>query len=72
MPKTTEFIKTKKYMSGFNPFNDKRVLNDIELGFLHHGIEANNVGMQLMTGFAQCAENNINNQRYLFLRSRRN
>lgn len=56
-PKTTEFIKSKKYMSGFNPFSEKRALNDIELGFLHHGIETNNVGMQLMIGFAQCAEN---------------
>jgi hypothetical protein len=57
MPKTTEFVKNKGYMSGFNPFSDKRALNDIEVGILHHGIEANNVGMQLMTGFAQCAEN---------------
>ena len=57
MPRTTEFIKSKKYMSGFNPFNSKRALNDIELGFLHHGIEANNIGMQLITGFAQCAQN---------------
>jgi hypothetical protein len=57
MPKTTKFIKSKSYMKGYNPFNDKRVLNDIEVGFLHHGIEANNVGLQLMIGFAQCAEN---------------
>jgi hypothetical protein len=57
MPKRTEFIEGKSYMSGFNPFNDKRPLNDIEIGVLHHGIESNNIGMQLMTGFAQCAEN---------------
>jgi Protein of unknown function (DUF3231) len=57
MPKTTEFIESKKYMSGFNPFNSKRALNDIELGILHHGIESNNIGMQLMSGFAQCAQN---------------
>ncbi|MDQ0971532.1 hypothetical protein QFZ31_001410 [Neobacillus niacini] len=57
MPKTTEFIESKKYMSGFNPFNSKRAINDIELGFLHHGIESNNIGMQLMSGFAQCAQN---------------
>jgi Protein of unknown function (DUF3231) len=57
MPKTTEFIESKKYMSGFNPFHSKRAINDIELGFLHHGIESNNIGMQLMSGFAQCAQN---------------
>ncbi|MEH7118351.1 DUF3231 family protein [Neobacillus vireti] len=57
MPKTTEFVESKRYMSGFKPFSEKRVLNAIELGFLHHGIESNNIGMQLMTGFAQCAKN---------------
>lgn len=57
MPKTTEFIEGKSYMSGFNPFNDKRPLNNIELGFLHHGIETNNIGMQLLLGFAQTAKN---------------
>ncbi|MDO6851572.1 DUF3231 family protein [Priestia megaterium] len=56
MPKSSEFIENKSYLNGFNPFNDKRALNDIELGYLHHGIETNNIGMQLITGFAQCAE----------------
>lgn len=56
MPKSKEFIESKSYLSGFNPFSEKRVLNDIELGYLHHGIETNNIGMQLITGFAQCAE----------------
>ena len=57
MPKTNEFVESKSYMSGFNPFSEKRALNDIELGFLHHGIETNNIGLQLITGFAQCAKN---------------
>jgi Protein of unknown function (DUF3231) len=57
MPKTTEFIKSKSYMNGFNLFGDKRALNDLELGILHHGIETNNIGLQLITGFAQCAQN---------------
>ncbi|WP_413306008.1 DUF3231 family protein [Bacillus sp. 1P10SD] len=56
MPKTVEFIKSKKYQSGFNLFAEKRALNDLELGILHHGIESNNVGLQLITGFAQCAK----------------
>jgi hypothetical protein len=56
MPTSIEFIESKSYLSGFNPFSDKRALNDLELGFLHHSIEVNNIGMQLITGFAQCAE----------------
>lgn len=57
MPKKVEFIKSKKYQSGFNPFSKKRVLNQLEVGILHHSIESNNVGLQLITGFAQCAQN---------------
>ncbi|MFF2445046.1 DUF3231 family protein [Priestia megaterium] len=56
MPKSSEFIESKSYLNGFNPFNEKRALNDLELGYLHHGIETNNIGIQLITGFAQCAE----------------
>lgn len=56
-PKKTEFIESKRYMRGLKPFSEKRVLNAIELGFLHHGIETNNIGMQLITGFAQSAKN---------------
>ncbi|WP_338786919.1 DUF3231 family protein [Metabacillus sp. FJAT-53654] len=56
MPKTTEFIENKSYMKGFKLVGDRRALNDIELGLLHHGIETNNIGMQLITGFAQCAK----------------
>ncbi|MCT9852319.1 DUF3231 family protein [Priestia megaterium] len=57
MPKSTEFVEGESYLNGFSLFNHKRALNDIELGYLHHGIETNNIGMQLITGFAQCAEN---------------
>ncbi|MBM7570007.1 DUF3231 family protein [Aquibacillus albus] len=56
MPKSTEFIESDKYLKGLNPFTDNRALNDIEVGNFHHGLETNNVGMQLMIGFAQCAE----------------
>lgn len=57
-PKTTEFIKGTSYINGLNPFAEDRPLNDIEIGILHHGIEVNNIIMQLFTGFAQVAENN--------------
>ncbi|WML48381.1 DUF3231 family protein [Neobacillus sp. PS3-34] len=56
LPKTNEFIETKSYLKGLMPFRNKRPLNDIEIGILHHGIETNNIGIQLITGFAQCAE----------------
>lgn len=57
MPRKVEFIQNKSYMSGFNPFSDKRPLNTLEIGVIHHAIESNNIGLQLITGFAQCAEN---------------
>ncbi|EWG12836.1 DUF3231 family protein [Cytobacillus firmus] len=57
MPKNLEYIKSKKYMDGFKLTGDKRALNDLEIGILHHNLEANNIGMQLITGFAQCAQN---------------
>ncbi|MCM3439306.1 DUF3231 family protein [Metabacillus halosaccharovorans] len=57
MPKKTEFIKDKKYKEGFKLFGDKRPLNDLEVGIIHHNLEVNNIGMQLITGFAQCAQN---------------
>jgi len=55
MPEKVEFIEDKKYMSGYNPFSDRRALNTIEVGFLNEVIEDNIFGMQLMTGFAQVA-----------------
>ncbi|BCB05140.1 DUF3231 family protein [Bacillus sp. KH172YL63] len=55
--KANQFVKEKDYLSGFHLFSEERPLNDIELGYLHHAIEANNIGFQLITGFAQCATN---------------
>jgi hypothetical protein len=57
MPKSNEIIESKNYLSGFTLFSEKRDLNDLEIGILHHGIEVNNIGMQLIMGFAQCTEN---------------
>ncbi|HEY5563191.1 MAG TPA: DUF3231 family protein [Clostridiaceae bacterium] len=55
MPKQVEFIEDKIYMSGINILSDKRALNTIEIGFINEAIENNIFGMQLMTGFAQVA-----------------
>ncbi|AXF57431.1 DUF3231 family protein [Salicibibacter kimchii] len=57
MPKDIEFTKSKKYMSGFNLLSRKRPLNALEIGFLYQPLEANTIGMTLMTGFAQSAQN---------------
>jgi hypothetical protein len=56
MPKTVEFVQKTSYMNGYNPFKEDRPLNDIEIGILHHAIESNNIGVQLITGFAQVAQ----------------
>jgi hypothetical protein len=55
MPKHIEFASSPNYMSGFNLFSEKRVLNTVEVSYLYFAIESNLFGMQLMTGFAQVA-----------------
>lgn len=50
-------ILKEKYMEGFKLIGNKRPLNDLEIGIIHHNLEVNNIGMQLITGFAQCAQN---------------
>ncbi|CAN7397839.1 DUF3231 family protein [Rossellomorea sp. LjRoot5] len=54
-PRTIEFAQSPNYMAGFNIFSDKRVLNTVEVAYLYFGIESNTLGMQMMTGFAQVA-----------------
>ncbi len=65
MPKKTEFIESKKYMEGMKLFGEKRVLNDLEIGILHHNLESNNVGMKLISGFAQSAQNKEVRQHFM-------
>jgi len=55
MPKEIQFVKDKDYMDGFHLFSDTRSLNTVEVSLIHHTIETNLVGMQLMIGFAQTA-----------------
>ncbi|MCM2534486.1 DUF3231 family protein [Neobacillus pocheonensis] len=60
MPKSTEFVKNTDYLAGMNPFTkigNKRTLNTIEVAYVYHGIEVNFIGLQMITGFAQCANN---------------
>jgi hypothetical protein len=55
MPKSVEFVEGTSYMSGFNLFSEKRALNTVEVAHLYQSIESNIIGMQLITGFAQVA-----------------
>src|SRR4051812_23397865 len=57
MPTKVDFVKDTSYLSGLtmNPFSDKRTINAVEVGQLHHAIETNITGMQMITGFGQCA-----------------
>ncbi|MFP9129375.1 DUF3231 family protein [Niallia sp. BSM11] len=56
MPKEVHFVQENHYRK-FGLFGEKRSLNTIEVSLIHHAIETNLVGMQLMIGFAQVAEN---------------
>ncbi|WLD94422.1 DUF3231 family protein [Alkalihalobacillus sp. AL-G] len=58
MPTEVEFVREKKYMTGVNWFQKNRALNTIEISLLHHAIETNLTGLQLMIGFAQVANDN--------------
>ncbi|GGM33331.1 hypothetical protein GCM10011351_19200 [Paraliobacillus quinghaiensis] len=57
MPTSVEFVKDKHYLSGLsaNPFSEKRSLNTVEVAQIHHSIESNITGLQMIIGFAQCA-----------------
>ncbi|WP_338450025.1 DUF3231 family protein [Niallia oryzisoli] len=55
MPDSVEFVKDNSYLGGINPFGEKRALNTVEVAHLHHAIESNFAGMQMIIGFAQCA-----------------
>ena len=57
MPKEVHFVEDKNYRSGFNLLGELRSLNTVEVSLIHHAIETNLIGMQLMIGFAQVASN---------------
>jgi len=55
MPTSVEFVQNNNYLSGRNPFVTDRALNTVETGHVFYAIESNIVGMQMITGFGQCA-----------------
>ncbi len=56
--KSVEFVKDTKYLGGLNPISGKRSLNTVEIAHIYHAIESNVTGMNMIFGFAQCAQNN--------------
>ncbi|WP_200411900.1 DUF3231 family protein [Virgibacillus salexigens] len=52
-PKATDYIDSKKYLRGLNPFNDKRPLNAVEISNLYMNIVTNSMGVNLCLAFAQ-------------------
>lgn len=53
VPKETDFVDNKKYMSGLNPFSEKRPLNAVEISYLYMNIMTNVMGVKLCLAFAQ-------------------
>ncbi|WP_342048784.1 DUF3231 family protein [Bacillus sp. OTU530] len=55
MPTKVGFVQSTNYTEGLKLFGELRSLNTVEVSLIHHAIETNLVGMQLMIGFAQVA-----------------
>jgi hypothetical protein len=53
VPKETDYVDSKKYYSGLNPFSDKRPLNAVEISHLYQNVATNSVGFKLCLSFAQ-------------------
>lgn len=53
VPKETDYVKSKEYLSGLNPFNEKRPLNSVEISYLYSNILTNSIGSKLCLAFAQ-------------------
>lgn len=53
VPKEADYVESKKYLSGLNPFSDKRPLNAVEISHLYMNILTNDIGMKLCLAFAQ-------------------
>lgn len=53
VPKETDYVDSKDYYNGLNPFSDKRPLNAIEISHLYMNILTNAMGVKLCLAFAQ-------------------
>ena len=52
-PTKSDFVDSKKYLSGLNPFTNKRPLNAVEIAYLHMNIKSNLIGSKIALSFAQ-------------------
>src|SRR4051794_28049364 len=52
-PTKTDFVDSKKYLSGLNPFTNKRPLNSVEISYLYMNVKTNLIGGKLALSFAQ-------------------
>lgn len=53
VPKETDYVDSKKYLSGLNPFSNKRPLNAVEISHLYMNVMTNVIGTKLCLAFAQ-------------------
>ncbi|WP_058306235.1 DUF3231 family protein [Gracilibacillus massiliensis] len=53
VPKEQAYVDSKNYLSGLNPFNEKRPLNAVEISHLYLNIMTNSIGVKLCLSFAQ-------------------
>ncbi|KRG15235.1 hypothetical protein ACA30_08775 [Virgibacillus soli] len=53
VPKETDYVDSKRYLSGLNPFSGKRSLNSVEISHLYMNILTNSMGIKLCLAFAQ-------------------
>jgi hypothetical protein len=56
VPKETDYVDSKAYLSGLNPFNAKRSLNAVEIAHLYLNFTMNSIGMKLTIAFAQTSQ----------------
>lgn len=54
-PQQKDFVDSKKYLSGLNPFSSKRPLNSVEISHLYLNTQTNQIGAILTVSFAQCS-----------------
>lgn len=52
-PTETDYVDSKKYLSGLNPFSNKRPLNMVEISHLFINIQTNLIGEKIAQSFAQ-------------------
>lgn len=57
VPEEIDYVDTKKYLSGLNPFAEKRPLNAIEISHLYLNIQTNSIGSKLCLSFGQTSQN---------------